>query len=100
MGSKISDEDRNAMEANIMMAMFHCTIEQSSMMTGQFKQMHKVVFNRWQKEGLRLQKLLDGIAGEDGQEYFEQIMEVLEESTNELRKHFTKKILEKDENTI
>ena len=98
--NKISEDDKNAMETNIMMALFHCTVDQQEMLNGKYRQMAKMCFNKWNKEGNKLQKVLDKSAGESGQEYFDEVKEVIFDSIDELRTFFTSKIVEKNKKLI
>jgi hypothetical protein len=74
--------DVNSMEWNILIALFKSTVEQKNMLTGIPKQQSKLIFNRWKKEGEKLLKLIEE---DGGNEYLEEVTEVIENAVHELR---------------
>ena len=70
-------------EWNVLIALFKATIEQTAQLNGQTEREAKLIFNRWQKQGLRLLKLIEELSDE---EKLEEITGTIEDSIHELRK--------------
>ena len=76
-------KDKNIFEWNVLIALFKATIEQTSQLNGQTEREAKMIFNKWQKQGLRLLKIIEELGDE---EQLEDLTEVIENSIHELRK--------------
>ena len=66
----------------ILIALFRATVEQKGFLQGATKQHAKMIFNRWQREGERLFKLIEESSNE---EELDRITEVIENAIHELR---------------
>jgi len=69
-------------EWGILIALFRATVEQKGFLQGETKQHAKLLFNRWQREGEKLLKLIESMSNEDE---LDRITEVIEDSVHELR---------------
>ena len=76
-------KDKNIFEWNVLIALFKATMEQTSQLNGQTEREAKLIFNKWQKQGLRLLKLIEDLSDH---ERLEEITEVIENSIHELRR--------------
>lgn len=83
--------DQLILETNILLALFKCTIEQSTFLTGKLKQKPKQSFVLWQKQGVNLLNDLEKInlVNED---YLESLTDVIHNIINEIRKQNEKTI--------
>jgi len=75
-------ESNTMKEWSILIGLFNATIEQTNFLTGQTKQEAKMIFNRFTKEGLKLQKIIER---ESNLDQLDQITETIENSIHELR---------------
>ena len=75
-------DEKTLIEWAILIGLFNATIEQTNFLTGQTKQEAKMIFNRFTKEGLKLQKIIER---ESNLDQLDQITETIENSIHELR---------------
>lgn len=76
-------KDENVKEWAILIGLFNATVEQTNFLTGTTKHEAKVIFNRFTKEGLNLQKIIEK---HSSLSQLEEITETIENSIHELRK--------------
>ena len=76
-------------EWDITIALFAATIEQQSMLIGEPKQLLKVMFNRWHKEGIKLLRLVEDNMDQD---FLEELKEGIENSVAEIKKNKIKRV--------
>jgi len=76
-------DEKTLIEWAILIGLFNSTIEQTSQLIGQPKQEAKMIFNRFTKEGLKLQKIIEK---HSSLSQLEEITETIENSIHELRK--------------
>ena len=76
-------DEKTLIEWAILIGLFNATVEQTSFLTGQTKQDAKVIFNRFTKEGIKLQKIIEK---HSALPQLEEVTETIENSIHELRK--------------
>ena len=69
-------------EWSILIALFRSTVEQKAFLQGETKQHAKMIFNRWQREGDRLLKVIESMCDEDE---LDRITAVVENAVHKLR---------------
>ena len=77
--------NKNIIEWAILVALFKANVEQHSMLLGETKQQAKVIFNRYNREGLKLLKIIEAQPNTD---LLEEITEIIENAVNEIRKKY------------
>ena len=76
-------EERIIIEWGILISLFKATIEQQSMLIGQTKRDAKMIFNRWDKEGNKLMKIIEK---ETDMEQLEAVSDVIHNAVHKIRK--------------
>lgn len=76
-------DEKELKEWAILIGLFNATIEQTSQLIGVPRQEAKLIFNRFFKEGRKLQKIIEK---ESSLEHLEAVTEVIEDAVHELRK--------------
>ena len=76
-------KQREAIEWNILMALFASTNDQMLMLLGVPKQHAKLIFKRWKMEGDKLQNIIESKSSED---HLQEYKDVIQNATHELRK--------------
>ena len=81
--------EKQALEANILLGLFKATVEQSTYLNNELKQKPKQVFNQWQKQGF---KLLDELEKRNQLdiEYLESLTDIIHNVVLEVRKQSNK----------
>jgi len=79
-------KEKMQIEWDITIALFAATIEQQSQLIGEPKQLLKVMFNSWHKEGVKLLRLIEK---EMDQDFLEELKEGIENSVAEIKKNKT-----------
>ncbi len=69
-------------EWSVLIALFRATVEQKGFLQGETKQHAKLLFNRWEREGEKLVKLIESMSNEDE---LDRITEVIENAVHKLR---------------
>ena len=85
----MNEEDRMAIEVNIMLALFHATVEQQEHLNEEYKHKAKAIFKDWKAKGYQMQKQISKHGQAD--EYYEHITQVIEDVVHEVRKLLTNK---------
>ena len=86
------EQKHQAVEGNILMAMFYATCEQSEMRENKFKQREKQIFKNWKNLGDKLFQS-SGFAPEH-KEYLEKCTDVIHEAGEHIRKKTEEVIVE------
>ena len=76
-------------EYTAFIALFKATMEQTAQLNGTTKQQTKVIFKRFQNDGLRLLKHIEAVAKI---EQLEDVTAIIEDSIHEMRKQLVQKI--------
>lgn len=79
----MNKEDKAYIEWVILIALFRATVQQMSMLIGRTKYEAKMIFNRWQKEGDRMVKLVEK---HSDPKKLEAVTEIIENAVHEIRK--------------
>ena len=87
------EQKQQAIEGNILRAMFYATTEQSEMLEKKFKQREKQIFKQWKKLGDRLFQT-SGFAPEH-KSYLESCTDVIHEAAEVIRNKTQEVIVEK-----
>lgn len=85
---------KQAVEGNILIALFNAISEHSEMLEGTFKQREKQIFKNWKNIGDKVIKSFG--YSEESQEYLDSITDVIHEAMDIVRKN-TYKQIDKDE---
>ena len=73
---------KNAVEWEILIALFRATVEQTENLTGQTRFEAKKIFNQWQRQGYKLLDLIEKSSSEDD---LDQITDLIHDSINQIR---------------
>lgn len=88
MGNKVKTKlGKNQIEWLILIALFRATMEQITMLTGTTQRQAKMLFNRWDKEGGKLLKVIEKTSDND---FLDKITEEIEEGSDKLRSKLSK----------
>jgi len=77
--------NKNTLEWAIQICLFKASQEQNSMLIGTTKQQSKVIFKRFNSEGMKLLKIIEAQPNTD---LLEEITEIIENAVNEIRKKY------------
>jgi hypothetical protein len=76
-------------ESHLMIGLFKATVEQSTQLTGKFKQKMKADFNLWQKQGFKIVEELEKRNITDV-EYLDKIGDIYHTMNSNMREEFYK----------
>lgn len=74
--------DNNDKEWAILVALFKATVEQQDMLRGQTRQNAKLIFNKWNKQGVRMLNVMEKYSGTD---HLDKITDVIHDAVSKLR---------------
>ena len=82
----MTQDERNAKELQITMALFNATVQQTTTLTGVYKHQAKQIFNKWQKLGFKLFDVIEkNINTNDLSQDFDEATRLIEDSVGVLR---------------
>ena len=81
-------KEENQINWDITIALFSACVEQQTQLVGQQHQLIKVMFNRWNKEGVKLLRLIEK---EMDQDFLEELMNGIENQVSEIKKNKIKR---------
>ena len=84
-----NDEAKLEFESHLLIGLFKATIEQSTQLTGKFKQKMKADFNLWQRQGFKIVEELEKRNITDV-EYLDKIGDIYHTMNSNMREEFYK----------
>ena len=84
-----NDESKLEFESHLLIGLFKSTVEQSTQLTGKFKQKMRADFNLWQKQGFKIVEELEKRNITDV-EYLDKIGDIYHTINSNMREEFYK----------
>ena len=84
-----NDEAKLEFESHLLIGLFKSTVEQSTQLTGKFKQKMRADFNLWQKQGFKIVEELEKRNITQG-EYLDKIGDIYHTMNSNMREEFYK----------
>jgi hypothetical protein len=85
------EEAKTEFESHLLIALFKATVEQSTLLTGKYKQRMKQDFNKWQKIGFELIQQLETRNFTDS-EYMDKLSDIFHNVNSGMREEFYKNL--------
>jgi len=83
------EEAKIEFESHLLIALFKATVEQSTLLTGKYKQKMKNDFNKWQRIGFELMQQLE-VKNFTDREYMDKLSDIFHNVNSGMRDEFYK----------